>query len=253
MTLDDEAASDQAAAGLAALVVAAAEGQWQAETAIDWDQPVRPPRWLPGRLYAGAISQLRFGEIATGRLCQRLAPRLPDGDARTLLALQAGDEHRHGAAYERYLARLGETTPPDPAVAAVFAESLAWNGPPEGLVIAGHVVLEREALGLLRDLGQWCPCPLLRRLNARIARDEARHIAFGEIYLRPRIAALAAEERIAIYRWVKKLWRDCAGATAARYLGTRALVRRRLDERWQQRARVLIRLGLVSAAEAAAA
>lgn len=253
MTLVEEEAPDQSAAGLAALVVAAKDGQWQAETTIDWDLAVQPPRWLPGRLYASAISQLRFGEIATGRLCQRLVPSLAEGNARALLALQAGDEHRHGEAYERYLARLGEIAPPDPAVAAAFAESLAWNGPPEGLVVAGHVVLEREALGLLRDLGQWCPCPLLRRLNARIARDEARHIAFGEIYLRPRLVALAAEERIAIYRWIKKLWHDCAGATAARYLGTRGLVRRRLDERWQQRARILIRLGLVSAAESAAA
>lgn len=241
------------AAGLSTLLQAGIVGQWQAEVEIDWAQEVRPPAWLPRRLYAGALSQLRFGELGTGSLCRRLAKRLADPQAQALLALQAGDEQRHAAAYERYLFRLGEITPPDPAVASAFAASLAWDGPPEGLVVAGHVVLEREALGLLRDLAEWCPCPLLRQLNARIARDEARHIAFGEIYLRPRIAALGGEERIAIFRWVRALWRDCAGATAGRYLGSSAFLRRRLDERWRRRQGALIRLGLVSAAEAAAA
>ena len=94
------------------------------------------------------------------------------------------------------------------------------------------------------------PCRLFGQVNGRIWRDEARHVAFGRIYLRDKLAALPFDERVAIYRWVKELWHECARANSGcRPTPGSAIMRLgrdRLNARWLMRHRALIEVGLIS-------
>ena len=239
-------------AGLDRLIACAGADQWAAEAAIDWNLAVRPPRLMPRRTYIAMVSQLYHAERATAEGCRRLLVALPDPAARRFVALQAAEEVRHATVYRAYLARLGDTAPIDPAVARAFDGALAWRGPWQGLVVAFNLVLEGEALALQRELIDLFPCPLFRALNRRIARDEARHVAFGRLYLCGRLAALPAEQRYEIYRWVRALWRECAlarrgGGPGAAFI---RIGRRRIEDRWASRARALEAVGLIGPGEA---
>lgn len=180
------------------------------DAAIDWDLPASPPRWLSERAYRTAISQLFYGEQATVAMCARLAADIPDPAVRRFLATQIADERRHMAYYERYLARFGGIGAIEEGVAMAYQGALAWHGSHLGAILAFHVVLEGEGLRVQRLYGDWFPCPLFRQVNALIARDEGRHVAFGRHYLRKSLCAVTREERIAIYRWIRDLWFDCA-------------------------------------------
>ena len=243
--------------GLSRLIAKGLAGQWSPESGIDWDLPVRMPGWIARKPYVSAVSQLRHGELATVAMCRRLIGEVDDPRARRFLALQIADETRHARVYEAYLKRLGDDAPIDAAVQAAFDGGMAWTGSHCGLIVAFHVVLEGEALRLQRGFAERMPCPLFRRINERIARDETRHIAFGRIYLRERVPALPRDERFAIFRWVESVWRECARATldAYRVPGIAAGRGRRgwLAARWAAQVGTLTGIGLVTADEVAQA
>ncbi len=252
---DQAAAEDERGSRLAHLLGNGRAEQWSLESALDWRCSPRLPWWLPRRAYTTLVTQVYYGESATLLLCKALRPHLHRPIERALIDLQETDERRHTAAYERYLARLGDLVPPDEATTATLETGLAWKDDPLAMMVAFHVVLESEALTIQQDLSAHSPCPLFAALNARAARDEARHVAFGKLYLRGRLACLPREERHDIYRRVRRLWRGCAYAIRARYTGISArffvLSRGRMDERWDRHARALVDLGLVDEADAA--
>lgn len=221
--------------------------QWSFRDDIDWGAPFHPPRTVPRAVYATLIAQLYHGERATLELCRHLHTTLPIVAARNCLAMQISDETRHIQAYGAYLARLGELPPVDPAIRAALDAAAAWNGSHHALVIALHVILESEALGVQQAFAERGSCPMFTEINSRIAGDEARHIAFGHIYLRHTLADVAADERLAIYRWIKQLWHDGARATFDRYRlvgSVLGLGRAAIEERWSRKDALLRGLGL---------
>jgi len=222
-------------------------------TAIDWDLPVAPPRWLPARAYRTAISQLYYGEQATIAMCERLTAGIADPAVCRFLATQIADERRHMAYYERHLARFGGVGAIEEGVAMAFEGAHAWPGSHHGAILAFHVVLEGEGLRVQQLYGDWFPCPLFRQVNALIARDEGRHVGFGRHYLRTSLGGVSREERIAIYRWIRNLWFDCAGAIRAEMpRSVSALVGRAWAEhRWRKQRQTLINIGLMQANEIA--
>lgn len=240
-----------------ALIANGQARQWSMDEDIDWRQEIIPPGWLLRRFRGALISQFLHGEEATARVCRRLMAEVSDPTVRELLAVQIADENRHARVYEKYLARLGDWAPMEPAMADAVERALQWNGSPLGLVVAFHILLEGEALRSLQDLAVELPCPLFRQINGLIARDEARHVAFGKLYLKQQLKGLPAEERMAIFRWVKTLWDDCAAGTLSRFripgFVTAALRRRWVDDGWAQHSRALVEIGLVSAEDMARA
>ena len=90
-----------------------------------------------------------------------------------------------------------------------------------------------------------------------IARDEARHVAFGKLYPWNTLSALSAEERIGMYRWVRELWHDCASAARGEYYGLGRPItgvgRGSVGERWSTQVEALKDIGLVTDDEASRA
>ena len=185
------------------------------DAGIDWTLPASKPRWMPRRAYSTAISQLYYGELASIEMCERLLGVIDDATARRFIGTQIADERRHVGYYEKYLARVGDIGVIEEGVAMAYQGPLTWPGSYHGAIVAFHVVLEGEGLRIQRLYGDWFRCPLFQQVNALIARDEGRHVAFGRHFLKESLDALPLDERLAIFRWIKALWFDCAAAIRA--------------------------------------
>ena len=238
---------------LARLAETSRTGQWSLGQAIDWRVAPRIPFWITRRQARAAISQLHHGELATSRVCRALLDEIEPGPAHECLAFQIADELRHAAAYERYLVPLGGLAPMHDGLARALAAATAGPFGPLGAVVAFHVVLEGEVLRLQGILARLLPCPLLQEINRRVARDEARHVAFGRIYLAEALAEQPPEARVRLHAWVGDLWRETTEPALARYDGPgvahRAL-RRWLGGGWRHHEASLRQIGLGPAAEA---
>ena len=241
---------------LARLAATAAAGQWAAEEAIDWARMPRVPPWVSRPAVRFALSQLFHGEEATARLCENLLAEVAWPEARRCLTFQIEDERRHAAVYRRYLEGLGGVAPVDAALAGSLRAAADAPSGPLGAMVAYHVVIEGENLRLQERVTRFLPCPLLRQINRRIARDEARHLAFGRIYLAGRLAALPGEDQRALLAWLRRLWGEAAEA-ALRNRGHGNLLVRRFLEAWLRRGwsrheAKLRQLGLAPAGESGA-
>ncbi len=225
--------------------------------AIDWSLSPVGPRWATRRAYVEAVSQLYHAERATHRACRHLAAVVPEPAALRFVESQGRDEARHAAMYARYLARLGDVAPMDPALAAALEGALEWREsiatPIAAMMVAFNIVLEGEAVRLHGAAARAFPCPLLRRIATTVERDEARHVAFGRLYLSRALAGLGLEERRAIYLGVRALWRDVARPSAADRPGG-AILRRAwrgyMTARWRAHCQTFERIGLIRPGEA---
>lgn len=252
MTPAGQSVSEQQPARLLRLAKKGRRAAHMADAGIDWDSKIKAPLWLPMASATSAISQLYYGELATITMCERLLRDLNDDAAVQFVRTQIDDEQRHVGYYERYLCRAGMIDEISEGVAMAYQGALAWRGSYHGSIVAFHVVLEGEGLCLQQLYGNWFPCPLFRQMNALIARDESRHVAFGKIFLRQQLRGLPFEERVAIFQWVRSLWFDCAAAIRAEMPSviSRAMGRRWAENRWRRQRDTLIDIGLIGPQEA---
>lgn len=179
-------------------------------------------------------------------MCERLAHELPDPAARAFVARQAADEARHAQAYARYLDAFGGIGPIDRAVERTFEKALAWHRPWQGLVVVANVVPESETVRLLQRSPNIFSCPQLREINALVARDKARHLAFGWLHLTAHKAALPAKGRQRIYDWVRDLWRDCVHPWRFPVSILTWVNRPALARLWQRHERAFGEIGLIT-------
>lgn len=173
--------------------------------------PPRVPFWIGRSAVVSSASQLLHGEDLTARLCSHLAPRLELAEAQDCLWRQEEDEREHGRLYALYLGKLNARKPSEraarlPIMDLIERALLTWRGAPQAQVLGINLLLEGEALALQQSAGNWLPCPLFRSINREIARDEARHIAFGRLYLTASLAELPLKERLAIHDWARDTW-----------------------------------------------
>lgn len=240
---------------LARLAANARAGQWSAVEDIDWRRRPRLPLWITRDQARAAISQLHYGEVATSRVCLALLRGVPAGPARRCLEYQIEDELRHAEVFKRYLERLGGLAPMDRTLG--WALDAASQGPagsagPLGTMVAYHVVVEGEVLRVQDSLARLLPCPLLRQISRLVARDEARHVAFGRIYLSDALADLPADARRRLYDWVYGLWRQTTGsALAERAHGSavQGALRSWLGGGWRHHQAALRQIGLTPGPE----
>ncbi|WP_420347968.1 ferritin-like domain-containing protein [Pelagibius sp.] len=178
-----------------------------------WKEIAARERAEDDRLAQVLAGQFLAGEEITARVCESLAPHVPHGLARDCLALQAAEERRHAELYRRYLdtsRNAGRSDEDAPALLAPAGDAImAWRGPPEAVLLAVQVIIEGEALAFQETARRFTGCTRFAALSHTIARDEARHVAFGRTYLPSALHHLTPRERSEIYVWLRRLWFGC--------------------------------------------
>lgn len=211
---------------LRALYERGKQAQWNVEVDIDWSLPitadelVMPPDESPlapickmlGKDEATirqvvfdelewSVSQLLHGEQAALQLCAQLVNSVPDLDAKLFAGQQVVDECRHVEMFAKLIARkFGTVHPVAPNVKFLLDEMLStdrWYYKTIGM----QVIFEGVAMAIITDIGTRTPNALVKQVMRMVARDEARHAAFGVLSLRDTIAALSPQERDDLEDW----------------------------------------------------
>ncbi len=142
-----------------------------------------------------AMSQLLHGEQAALQLTAQLVNTVPDMDAKMFAGQQVADECRHVEVLAKLIARkFGVVHPIDPNIKFLLDEMLStpnWHEKTIGM----QVIFEGVAMGIITDIGSRTLNPLIRQIMRYVARDEARHAAFGVLALREQIPKLSTKER----------------------------------------------------------
>lgn len=201
--------------------------QWNATTDIDWTAGVGTPdnvgllgpnlllerdtslvpseRWaaFQWEFHSWMTSQFLHGEQGALLAAGRLVAMAPDMDAKLLTAAQAADEARHVEAFARYVELLGNTYPVNSSLKRMFdtvnAES-RWD-----IVFLGmQIIAEGLALAALRFEQTRSFDPVIAQLTRLVAKDEARHVAFGLLALREVCSELTSREKAEREEFVKE-------------------------------------------------
>ncbi|HEY0001276.1 MAG TPA: ferritin-like domain-containing protein [Actinoplanes sp.] len=194
--------------------------QWNAVTDIDWSPelhfgaplienpgtkaaqvrrpagcPVPPKLWNAYRweYHAWMTSQFLHGEQGALLATARLVETVPDMDDKFYAASQVTDEARHVEAFSMYMKRLGHGYPINPALASMLSNIMSdsrWDITYLGM----QIIVEGLALAVFR-LGHATGFdPIIRQITDLVARDEARHVAFGVLALEGLYVELTSRE-----------------------------------------------------------
>lgn len=149
-------------------------------------------RW---EFQAWMVSQFLHGEQGALIAASRLAEVLPDIDSKLYAAEQAADEARHVEAFLRYVTdHIPVPYAASPALAELLGQVLRdsrWD-----IVAVGmQILIEGLAMAAFRLAKATFHDPLVKQISDLIARDEARHVSFGVVSLKPLVAGLTAAER----------------------------------------------------------
>ncbi len=204
---------------LESLYEKAKRDQWNADVEIDWSQPVDPAGKIldPERMAllqleffkqfsksqleafnahysAWVLSNLLHGEQGALMVAGQLVAMVPDYEAKLYVASQAMDEARHVEVFARYLRKLDKIYPVQRTLKAILEDIVNtphWQAKTVGM----QVILEGLALGTFINVRAATGCALLRQLLGYVTKDEARHVAFGNVYLSTAIADMHADDR----------------------------------------------------------
>ena len=193
--------------------------QWNADVEIDWSLPVDPAgkildqermallqlkffqrfskterETFNAHYSAWILSQLLHGEQGALMVAGELVAAVPDYEAKLYAASQGMDEARHVEVFGRYIRKLDKIYPVQPTLKSILVEIMQtpyWQAKTVGM----QVILEGLALGTFINVRAATGCDLLRQLLGYVTKDEARHVAFGNLYLSTAIADMDPEAR----------------------------------------------------------
>jgi hypothetical protein len=153
------------------------------QTTRFWQELPEETRWEVSRRSAAfMLSNFLHGEQGALMVAGQLVNAVPHMDGKFYAATQTLDEARHVEVFAAYTRKLDEVHDIAPGLRAVLDAVLAtedWLLKTVGM----QVVAEGLALYSFRDMRNRTREPLLERLLTYVARDEARHTAFGVKYL----------------------------------------------------------------------
>ena len=197
----------------------AKKSQWDAEQQIDWSQEIDPARpiideqrhfflRLPffqrlsrtqrdnfaAHATAQLLSQFLHGEQGALMTAAALTHAVPDYDAKLYSATQTMDEARHVEVYNRYVNKLAMVYPISPWLKELIDATLAADHYAK-IMVGMNMVIEGLALAAFHNMRRQTACPLLRSVTEYVLRDESRHVAFGNVYLRETIAEMPPDDR----------------------------------------------------------
>jgi P-aminobenzoate N-oxygenase AurF len=202
------------------------QGQWNAETDLDWSIPVDKDEWvinpqmsmlaqitaLMGKDEATqkaaafdelgyVLSQLLHGEQAALQLCGQLTNVCDKMDEKWYAASQVIDEARHIEAFAKLLERkLGTIYPIGPTL-KVLLDILLEADTSQKKTLGMQTLFEGMAVGIMDMLRRECPNPLVSETIHRVEQDEARHAAFGVLMMRRVVRESSPEQKNAMEDW----------------------------------------------------
>ena len=201
------------------LYAKAKEQQWNAERDVPWSTPIDPSRpivdeaqfgfqALPivqklstsqretftAHVAAHLLSQFLHGEQGALMTAAALTHAVPDYEAKLYAATQTMDEARHVEAYQRYIDKLALVYPMSPGLKDLIDATLTADHWVK-IAIGMNMVVEGLALAAFHNMRRQTTCELLRTITENVLRDEARHVAFGNVYVGETIRDMHPDER----------------------------------------------------------
>ncbi|MFI6898670.1 diiron oxygenase [Streptomyces sp. NPDC050256] len=198
--------------------------QWDMDDRLDWDHETDPddplglpddfisiagsPLWdrLPenerrlvrrhssGWLYSQFLHSEQAALVGVGKILLTVE----DLDSKLYAATQMMDEARHVEGFNRFLhTKIGLRYGLSPSISAMFEHAMReprWDF----AVLAAHILIENMGLATFGVHRERLKDPLARSFSAYVARDEARHVAFGRLLLRsyyPQLSETELKER----------------------------------------------------------
>ncbi len=208
---------------LARLYDVAKASQWDAETAVDWSRrvepedptrPLLPDEFLPFRelatyrkatpaekadqrrsLLAWLLSQFLHGEQGALYAAAQVTEAVPWLDAKLYGSTQVVDEGRHVEVFHAYLTRKLEKLYRIDDNLYVVVDALMTDRRWDVKFLGMQIMIEGLALGAFGMLRRIVGEPVLGDVLKLVITDEARHVHYGVLALRRRVAELSARER----------------------------------------------------------
>jgi hypothetical protein len=197
----------------------AKQAQWDAEQQLDWSIEIDPSKPIideernfflrmpffkrlsqtqretfAAHATAQLLSQFLHGEQGALMTASALTHAVPDYDAKLYCATQTMDEARHVEVYHRYINKLALVYPMSPWLKELIDATLAANHYAK-IMVGMNMVVEGLALAAFHNMRKDTSCPLLRSLTENVLRDESRHVAFGNVYLKQTLADMHPDDR----------------------------------------------------------
>ena len=145
-------------------------------------------------LYSQFLHSEQFALVGVGKICAAAESM----EAKMFAATQLMDEARHVEAFNHYIKKhVVIRYDFSPTLRSLLENVLSESRWDFG-VLVGHVMVENMALATHAQHRTAMGDPLARALSAYVARDEARHVAFGRLLLRqyyPRLTDAELRER----------------------------------------------------------
>jgi hypothetical protein len=192
------------------LYTRAKQGQWNADTDVDWSVEVPFGAPLPNESAAARaafaasplahrgqalwdafrwewqawmVSQFLHGEQGALVVAARLVEAVPGIDAKFFAASQTADEARHVEVFSRYLReKVPAMYPVTPALRTLIADIVTderWDITALGM----QIMVEALAMAAFRMAETTFHDDLIKQISRLVARDEARHVSFGVLSL----------------------------------------------------------------------
>lgn len=204
---------------LARLYNKAKDRQWDARSVVDWavplddENPLGMPqstfplarsRWFLSlaeskrvdvvRSYHGwMVAQFLHGEQFGVLTASRIAMEAADHDSKLFAAIQAVDEARHLETYATLAGKIGTTY----SISRPFGQFLdsVITAKSIDLVYLGlQIIGEGIGLASFSLIRKATTNPIIAEIYSRIMEDEARHVAFGRLFLGPLYRQLSKSE-----------------------------------------------------------
>jgi hypothetical protein len=193
--------------------------QWNVTEDIDWDREVDPSRPilegegfglsqmplfqrlsktqqddLRAHTAAYRLSQFMHGEQGALMTAATLSHSVPDYEAKLYSATQTMDEARHVEVFQKYLDKLAIVYPMSPFLKDLIDATLKSDHWVK-IAIGMNIVVEGIAMGAFHNMKRVTGCDLLRDITELTMRDEARHVAFGYLYVGHALGEMHPDDR----------------------------------------------------------
>ncbi len=167
----------------------ALSGQWDPETAIDWTQPIDLPEEVENavvQVMTYLIENENAALLVPARHLGQVHPHFRE--VVQLLAIQCADEARHVEVFTRRATLRRHNPSLSGAGGQASLKTLFETSDFSSSAFLLSVLGEGSFVNLLNFLHEHAPDPVTRQVAKLVARDEARHVAFGMAHLEYRLS-----------------------------------------------------------------